>query len=225
MIFRQKPEPWPWNPDAEPAPRVREDLQRIALSILDRKSHPRPTGIVFASPHAGAGVSSVVLGLARELGQIPGMRCVIVELNRLRPRFAERYSLDARRSAASLAAHEAVLSECVQKAAGGVSIVPAGSGWPGTLAARIACRAMQEAEGEFDAVLFDVPPTGECADAIAVASAVKEMIVVAAAGRTEAASLRELRAQAAGAGARISGGVLTMRDRVAPAWLFGRERR
>ena len=216
---------WPWNPSADPPVRMREDLQQLAFALLERKARKNPCGMVFTSPARGAGTSTILVGVARELQRNPGVRCVIVELNRLRPCLGSHFFLDSSRSVVKMISNELTLRDCAQKESGGLSIVPAGGEWAGSAAATITCRALQQAESEFDMVLFDAPSGAESTDAMAIGSVAKDMIVVAAAGRANRDSLEQLRSLAAMNNVNIVGSVLTMRDRVAPSWLFSRRGR
>jgi polysaccharide biosynthesis transport protein len=210
---------WPWNPEGAAWKVLRERSQSIALAVSSAEHRTRTRGMVFAGAHFGDGASTITLAVARVLNHALGLTPLVVEMNWQRPRLADRLDLAPKGSVYEMYKEGCLLSDCVQRDQWGLSVLPAGGEWPSAASAKLACRILQDAESDFDLVLFDAPPLLESADAIACGTSAKEMIVVVRAGVTSEDDLLQVKALADGAGVLLRGSVLTMAKPILPRWL------
>jgi Mrp family chromosome partitioning ATPase len=209
---------WPWDPKAPSDGAYREEFQRVALALSGSRNSDRTTGVLFSGCRSGDGASTAMLAVGREIQQM-GLRPLLVEFNRRRPCFVERLGLDSTRTLPTLAGDSASLLESIQLDSSGMAILPCASDWVPDSIQKAACRVLQAAEGRYDRVLFDMPALLECADALAAAPVVDELVVVCRAGRTSGESLARIRQQADRSGLTILGMILTMQQRIVPGWL------
>jgi len=210
---------WPWDSGARDKIGVKDEFQRVALTLAGSREADRVSGVLFSGARPREGASTAMLAVGREIQRALRLRPLLVELNRIRPCFTQRLRLDSERSVHAMITRAAALKDCVQTDSTGVAFLPAGGDWPGASASTIACRILQESEGRFDLVLFDMPPMLESADTLAAGSVVKDLIIVVRAGRTSSEVLSLIRQQSEGAGMRIAGSILTMQQRIVPRWL------
>jgi Mrp family chromosome partitioning ATPase len=160
-----------------------------------------------------------MLAVAREMKRALGMRPLLVELNRQRPCFKERFHLDSAKSVYAFSEAEFSLPDCVQHSSG-LCMIPAGGDWPAASVAQITNRLLQQAQGNFDIVLFDAPPVLESADAVAAGSVAKDLILVLRSGKTSTEMLDQVRHRLELAGVGIVGSVVTMQRGAVPRWLY-----
>ena len=209
---------WPWDAEAGNESAFREEFERVSLALSSSRNSSETSAVLFSGCRSGDGASTATLAVGREL-QRAGSRTLLVEFNQRRPCFVERLHLDSTRTLATLAGDSASLLESIQVVSGGLAILPSAKDWAPDSIQKAACRILQAAEGRYDWVLFDMPPLLECADALAAASVVDEMVVVCRSGRTSAESLARIRQQADRSGLKILGVILTMQRRIVPRWL------
>jgi Mrp family chromosome partitioning ATPase len=220
LWHRNRVTSWPWNSDDTGRSLLRERAQSVALAVSSTEHRSRTHGMVFASANAGDGTSTITLAVARVLQNALGLTPLVVEMNWQRPCLAERLDLTASNgSVHAMYKEHAILADCVQRDQSGLSIIVAGGEWPSASASKLACRILQDAEPDYDAVLFDAPPVLESADAIACGTSAKEMIVVARAGFTSGDALAQVKALADSGAVLIRGSVLTMAKTTLPRWL------
>jgi len=211
---------WPWDPNAPDTSKWREEFQKVALALAGtlRKSDTR--GVIFTSPHRKEGTSTVLLAVAREMKRTLGMRPLLVEMNRQRPCFKDRFHLNASGSVYTFGEGDTTLQDSLQQDAAGLSLIPAGGNWSAASVPQITNRLLQQAEKDFDVVLFDAPPILECADAAAAGSVARDLILVLRSGRTSTEMLDQVRHQVDLGGIRIVGSIVTMQRGVVPRWLY-----
>lgn len=211
---------WPWNAEDSRPNVLRERAQSVALAVSSSEHINRTRGMVFASAQAGEGTSTITLAVARVLHDALGLTPLVVEMNWQRPCLTEYLELtDSPGSVYAIYKEHALLADCVRRDPSGLAVIPAGGQWPAASAAQLACRIIQDAESDYHVVLFDAPPVLDSADAIACATAAKEMIVVARAGSTSNEALAQVKALADSASVLIRGSVLTMAKTSLPRWL------
>ena len=214
-----KPESnWPWIPAGGDNTGAQDEFQRVALTLAGSRERGGVRGVLFSGARPCEGASTAMLAVAREMRRALRLRPLLVELNRLRPCFSERLGLDSKRSVSAMMSSGS-LANCAQMDSTNVAFLPAGGDWPGASVSTTTCRIMEEAEGRFDVVLFDMPPVLESADTLAAGSVVKDLIVVVRAGATSGEVLSRIRQESEGAGMKIAGCILTMQRPIVPRWL------
>jgi Mrp family chromosome partitioning ATPase len=202
-----------------------ESYGKAALVLARAVQEGRYRSVLFSSPGPGAGTTTAMLQIARELQRAYGLTALTVELGRRRPAFERRFGVDSARGVAALAAEEKSVHECVQRGRSGLWMLPSGPeeydhAPPRGLSAAIE-RILAETTGKFDLVLFDAPPLLEQSVGLTAGTVVPRLVLVAEAGRTSHEVLDRVKRELDAEGIEIVGAILNKQPRYIPGWLYG----
>jgi Mrp family chromosome partitioning ATPase len=140
------------------------------------QARARMVGVISASP--GEGRTTLAVNLARTMA-LSGARVLLVDLDSRRPMISRAASADVPGTSAESVIHPSARLGCdilpLPTAAAGVVDINALSG----LRARLG--ALQDV---YDAVVIDMPPCSCSMETLAISSAIRDFIVVVAAGRS-----------------------------------------
>ena len=182
---------------------------RTAVQFANPDSPLRTILITSSTP--GEGKTTTASNLAIALAAA-GDRVVLVDADLRRATLAAAFGLEEAVGLGSLVLHTATLDDSLQQWSEGVTVLPSGrplppnpsellgsrlmSGWPGTLA------------GRFDVVIIDTPPVLPVTDAVALATQVDAVLIVARHGATQRGPAAEARRRLEAVGAPVIGYVL-----------------
>ncbi len=203
----------------EPLRRLQTTLQLGDLLVPGRERSPRT--ILFLSPDAGDGRSTIIANLARVQAD-GGERVAVIEADFRRPTQARMFDLSGNLGLADVLAGRCSVGQAMQSADsaprvpgadsngspadGGIStVVEAGVGTlsvlvagsapanpPALLAGQDMAQLLRSVAGEFDYVLLDAPPPLEVSDAMALLQLVDGIVIVARVGHTRDVSAERL---------------------------------
>lgn len=190
-------------------------VQRPELDAVYRQTvGKRVRTVCVAAAHAGEGVSTLALALARR-GAAAGLRVLLIDANLAQPEVSARFGLRPLpwSPVDGSAAHAVVPAE-----SGGLSVLPAPSGVdPLALRDTDQWRRMLEADlADYDLIVVDTSPVNSFdersvpAEAIAAACAATVLVVLT--GVTFERSVRAAAERLTAAGASLSGAVFNDRD-------------
>jgi Mrp family chromosome partitioning ATPase/capsular polysaccharide biosynthesis protein len=213
-LIKVNGEPVPAQPLREPLRRLHTTLQ---LHALDRGGTGALRKVLFVSPEAGDGKSTLVAGLAlaqREAGD----RVVVVESDFRRPVQAQLLGVDGTRGLAEVLAGRLTLSEALQEVevkdqsspspdsdtsitatqqqgSGSVTVLPGGglvSNPPALLSGHTMPNLLASMSADFDFVLIDAPPPLVVSDVLPLLPIADAVIMVVRAGHTGEMAVRRL---------------------------------
>jgi len=199
---------------------IEENLRKAAWLVASAAREGRYNGVLFSSARRHEGATTTALGVAHQLKAHYGMRPLLVELDRLRPRLARRLGLDLAVDHGLPGAGPASPAR-LQETASGVSVLLAGTGPGADREAAVTLRsALAEVGPAFDVILVDTPPVLERACAVEAGAVIPRMILVVEAGRTPYGMLARVRSQLSTANIAIVGTVLNKHKRYTPRWIY-----
>jgi tyrosine-protein kinase len=217
-IIHRKGELRPSKPLSEPLRRLHASLQLEHVSGNERAGPPR--SLLFVSPDAGDGKSTVVAGLAL-IQREAGRRVAVIEADFRRPVMRKLLEVDGAQGLAEVLAGTLRRDEAMQQvtrvqpaidlqapgsASGGVATVVesadvgslavlvggAVSNPPALLARPAMTDLLRMLSEEYDHVLIDAPPPLAVSDVLPLLGVVDGIVVVARAGHTREVSARRL---------------------------------
>jgi protein-tyrosine kinase len=199
---------------------ISESFRRVALFLAEAVRGGEIRSVFFASATAGEGTTTTVLETARHLQDVFGLKPLVIEWRRRKPKLAALLGLDKHRSIERCLSDGVAVSECVQTGKSGVAVIPAAERVGASAASAGALtRLLESARADFDIVLVDAPAVLEEPEAILLARAIPNMVLVVCAGRTSEESLRRVRSDMAAENVRIVGAVLNRHRRFIPGWI------
>ncbi|HEY4428650.1 MAG TPA: CpsD/CapB family tyrosine-protein kinase [Solirubrobacteraceae bacterium] len=234
------------RPDGQraPAKSLLEPLRRLHTTL--RLRDPReaaggaraPRTILFLSPDAGDGRSTLIANLARVQSD-SGERVAVVEADFRRPAQARLLGLDGQYGLADVLTGTVPMEQALQSARSGATVSPAGDGTapagsvstvvesrsigslsalvgggsvanpPALLSGERMAEMLRALAEEFDYVLIDAPPPPEVSDAMPLLQLVDAIVLVARIGHTREVSAQRLAQLLAGtASAPVLGAVV-----------------
>jgi succinoglycan biosynthesis transport protein ExoP len=205
--------------------RVEYDLRKTASVLANAVRDGKYSSVVFASASRGEGTTTVTLHVANLLAKREGLRPLVVEVNREKPRYAQLFHLDENWGLAFLAAEEASLEQCIQTGPRGVPVIPAGrpekAAYAGFDLASVLRRVIKGTQGRFDVVLVDAPALLADPDAWTVCSAVPRMVLVVRARRVSYDLLQRIKREAEQTipNFTLLGAILNRHRRYIPGWV------
>jgi Mrp family chromosome partitioning ATPase len=201
----------------EPLRRLHTTLQLGDLVELGRDRAPRV--ILFLSPDAGDGRSTLIANLARVQSEA-GQRVAVIDADFRRPAQSRMFDLDGPYGLADVLAGKVAMSQAMQRVetprveapqpaaldggvstvvhssrAGSLSVLVGGgavSNPPALLSGQGMSDVLHSVAGEFDYVLIDAPPPLEVSDAMALLQLVDGIVIVARIGQTRDVSAQRL---------------------------------
>lgn len=215
LVTAASGEPVPAQPLREPLRRLHTTLQ---LYALDHGGTGFLRKVLFVSPEAGDGKSTVVAGLAlvqREAGD----RVVVVDSDFRRPAQAQLLGVNGERGLAEVLAGRLPLNEAMQRVqaqapagststssdsaitatqqqtSGSVTVLPGGglvANPPALLASQMMPKLLDSMAADFDFVLIDAPPPLAVSDVLPLLPAADVVVVVVRARHTGETAARRL---------------------------------
>jgi polysaccharide biosynthesis transport protein len=190
------------------------------LPVLSKRHDSRV--VMVLSPSAGEGKSSIAANLAVTLAE-EGRTVLLISADTRKPRIHQLFGLNDEVGLLNVLADEVPIEEVWQPVGLGppwepatemparLYVVPSGHAITHSLRALGAdavANLLKLQREEFDFVLLDAPPALLAADALAIATAVDGVLVVADARTTKPEAIRRLLEQLEQVGAEVLGGVL-----------------
>jgi capsular exopolysaccharide synthesis family protein len=166
--------------------------------------------VQITSPTAGDGKTTTVANLAMAIAQ-GGDRVAVVCCDLRRPRLHERLMVKLQPGLTNVLLGEQSLNDAVQRSAGGVYVVAAGTPPPNPselLSSEKATAVVQALALEVDIVLLDCPPVLPVTDALVVSRLADATVVVVDSRSTERRAIRRALQQLDQVGAPVVGIVL-----------------
>jgi Mrp family chromosome partitioning ATPase len=216
-IFRKSEAP----PRIEHDPNASRYLGIASLVTARRAEEPGRRAFVFASATPGEGTTTTTLGVAAALRESYGASVLVVELNFLRPTFAERFALESTASLSAVSSDETSVMNAIRPVPEGffvLAAVPAGAGAVRNLP-EVFSRVVNDTVGMADIVLVDAPPILESSEALAIAEHAPDLFLVAEARKSSSASVDAIKKRLEGSRLRFAGAVLSKQRRILPNWL------
>ena len=179
---------------------------------------------VIACSWPGEGTTTVVLGIAKALRDTYGARVLAVEINSLRPAFAQLFAVPQERSLAAVVLGKTAPREAFSEIEPGFSVLPVGSHPAAVRGAlpRVLRQVIDAAQEEFDALLVDAPPLLQSADALAAGKVTPRAVLVVEAARTSTDTLQRVISRLAQENISLVGSVLNKEKPCMPRWLYRR---
>jgi succinoglycan biosynthesis transport protein ExoP len=199
-----------------------EESYRKAALFLSKSVANGTRSFLFCSARRGEGTTTAVLSLAHQLQDNYGLRPLVIELTRYKPRLAKLFALTSPYTLDDALMQTHAVADCVQLTASGLSVITGDSGHsaqehPGLLSNL--GRVLKEVEGAFDVVLVDAPPVLAQADAIVAATTIQTVILVVESGRTSYEVLDRVKGEFANQNISIAGTVLVRCKHFIPRWM------
>jgi polysaccharide biosynthesis transport protein len=213
-----------------PKGQVAEAFRALATKLLLLSKRHDIKTVMVMSPSAGEGKSSITANLAVELVEAD-RRVLVISVDLARPRVHSFFGAANDIGLLDVLAEEVSVEEAVQPvdlsrrwedldgAHSNLKVLPVGGAVTRSsrgLSSELLEGLLKEVREEFDFVLLDSPAALLLADALAAASTVDGILVVADARTTKPESIRWLRQQLDQVDAQVLGGVLN-RDE-SPNW-------
>jgi len=209
-----------------PAPSLREPLRRLHTTLqlwdtLERDGRPAPRSILFVSPDAGDGKSTLIADLAL-VQRDAGERVAIVEADLRRPIQAKLLGIDGSHGLTEVLTGKLDISEAMQSvqsvsppttnsnstgsaesvaiaiqshALGAVSVLVSGgivANPPALLEGQTMAGLLRSVAEDFSYVLIDAPPPLAVSDVIPLLHMVDAIVIIARVGHTREASAQRL---------------------------------
>jgi succinoglycan biosynthesis transport protein ExoP len=196
----------------EPRGGITESYRRLRTVIQLLTAERSVRTLMVTSPGEREGKTTTAANLAVAYGQ-SGRVVTVVSADLLRPRLHEFFEVENTRGFVDLLAGSASVDAVTREGpVDNVRIVPSGGLLPEAtevMRSEQISAALRELKKGTDLVILDAPPVLAVADAIALASQVDAVLVVAREGITTRAAVSETLRQLDRAGARVAGWVLT----------------
>ncbi|WP_237159312.1 polysaccharide biosynthesis tyrosine autokinase [Mycolicibacterium rhodesiae] len=195
----------------EQAPEMRSLLHRIAIDIL-YAADETPPFVLFTSPRAGAGKTTVAANVAGALAEA-GNRVTFIDADVRGGRLAAQVGIPQAQGITDLVSGRIELDESMFDAQwGGFTVIPCGGSAIDVgemLAGETFRRLMRDLARRFDVVIVDAPPITNLSDASLFTQNISNVVVVAEAAKTRRAELQRVTRSLRHSGARILGVVLS----------------
>jgi capsular exopolysaccharide synthesis family protein len=218
-----------WDQVALPAlhhaddPAILKEYERLATTIRHAQAESSVKTLMLTASIHGEGTTTVAANLALTLASRERLSLLLVESNFRRPALSRLFRTAATAGLTELilkdANWDAVVKETAQP---NLSLITAGRP-PANLTQLFELdlfdELLEEFRNEFDLTLFDAPPLLPYTEALALASKVDRVLLVAEAERTRADSLAQSKEELEKIGARILGVVLNRKKSFGPRWL------
>lgn len=193
------------------APALRSIFHRIAIDLL-YSVDSKPTFLIFTSPRAGAGKTTVAANIAGALAEA-GNRVAFIDADVRGGRLAAQVGITQSRGITDVISGRTGLdSSLFQWRWGGFTVVPCGGSAMDVgemLASETFGALMSDFAEHFDVVIVDAPPITNLSDGSRFTQNVANVVVVAEAVRTRRAELVRVTGSLRHAGAKILGVVLS----------------
>ena len=198
--------------------------RKTALVLANAVREGRLRSVFFSGATPGAGTTTAVLEVARQLSGTFGLRALVIELARSRPVYLRKFRFDPAKTLEACAGGRLRASECVQRDNSGLWFLPAsadGAASDQNLALpAVLRRVLDEVGADFDLALVDAPPIVEEADFMAVASVIPKMVLVVEAGRTRYDALERIKRALSAQDVTILGAILCKHRQFIPGWIY-----
>jgi capsular exopolysaccharide synthesis family protein len=182
---------------------------RTAVQFTDPDITVRTILVTSASPGDGKTTTTSNLALALAAS---GERVVVVDADLRRATLAGVFGLEHAVGLSSLVLRTVELDDTLQEWAPGVTILPSGRPLPPNpselLGSHFMSQLLDDLSARFDIVLIDTPPVLPVTDAVALATQVDAVLLVARHGKTQRGPAAEARRRLEAVGANVIGFVL-----------------
>lgn len=182
---------------------------RTAVQFANPDVPLRTILVTSASPGDGKTTTAANLALALAAS---GDRVVIIDADLRRARLAEMFGLEGAVGLSSLVLRSAEIDEALQVWGERLSVLPSGRPLPPNpsevLGSQFMSHLLEELAGRFDVVVLDTPPVLPVTDAVALATLVDAVLLVARHGTTHRGPAAEARRRLDSVGAPVIGYVL-----------------
>lgn len=205
--------------------RIGNELRKTASVLGNAVREQRYRSVVFAAASRREGTTTMAINASRVLQTREGLRPLVIEVNREKPRYAKLFQLDETRGFAAIAAGEACVRQCIQRGPFGIPVIPAGrpekNPESGADVASVLRRVLQDVEGQYDMVLVDAPAFLEDPDAVTVCTVIPRLVLVVRAAHLSFEVLQRIRQEVEQAvdGFTIVGAILNRYRRYIPGWI------
>jgi Mrp family chromosome partitioning ATPase len=199
-----------------------EGYGRVALFLAEAARQGEIRSVFFASATSGEGTTTAVLQVARQLRETFGIKPLVIEWRRARPKLAAMLGLKAEGTLERCLADALPLKDCVHRTDSGLTVLPAASAGAAVSlsgSADALRRVLEDAHKEFDVVLVDAPPVLEDSEAFVLARVIPQMVLVIRAGNTSEQSIERVQQQMAAENVKIVGAILNRYRRFIPGWI------
>jgi capsular exopolysaccharide synthesis family protein len=195
----------------EQAPELRSTLHRIAIDVL-YSADETPPFLLFTSPRAGAGKTTVAANIAGALAEA-GNRVVYVDADVRGGRLAAQIGIPQTHGITDLVSGRIELDESLFQAQwGGFTVIPCGGSAVDVgemLAGEKFRQLMRDFAARFDVIIVDAPAITNLSDASLFTQNISNVVVVSEAANTRRAELQRVTGSLRHSGARILGVVLS----------------
>ncbi|MEK7750415.1 MAG: hypothetical protein AAB654_00770, partial [Acidobacteriota bacterium] len=139
--------------------------RKTALVLANAVREGRLCSVFFSGATPGAGTTTAVLEVARQLSGTFGLRALVIELARSRPVYLAKFDFDSAKTLEACAGGRLPASQCIQRNNSGLCFLPAsadGASSDQNLALpTVLRRVLEEVGADFDLALVDAPPIVE----------------------------------------------------------------
>ncbi|HWB83050.1 MAG TPA: hypothetical protein VG675_02840 [Bryobacteraceae bacterium] len=208
---------------------IDNELRKTASVLANAVREQRYGSVVFSSASRREGTTTMALNTARVLQTREGIRPLVIEVNRERPRYARLFQLDEMRGFAAIAANEVCVLQCIQRGPYGVAVIPAGTSEKepemgadvAAVLRRIVDDILSQQEDRFDIVLVDAPAFLEDPDAVTVCTVVPRLVLVVRAAHLSFEVLQRLKQEIAQSVEEFTlvGAILNRHRQYIPGWI------
>lgn len=196
---------------------------RTAVRFIS-PDHPLRT-ILVTSPGPGEGKTTTATNLAVSLAQA-GERVVLIDADLRRGRVVDVFGLPGGVGVTSVITHTATLQDALMSSLERLAVLGTGPLPPNPselLGSEAMAQILEELRSIADVIILDGPPVLAVSDAVALATQVDGVVVVARAGRTERQDAAEAAQRLERVGAQIVGCVLNAAAKATTAYYDGYE--
>ena len=168
---------------SDPTSAVAESFRALRTQLMIRVFGQGARSLALLGPEAGVGCTFVAANLSVALAQ-SGLSTILVEANMRDPRLSAMFGLKhgGKGLSSNLAFNTSIEAAVYDSQIPGLTILPSGPTPPNPqelLNGRAFSDLVAELQREYDAIIFDTPPSESSADGLGIASVIGRALIVA----------------------------------------------
>lgn len=205
----------------DPSSGISEAYSAVVASLRFSTDQGVPRTLLVTSTRAAEGKSASALALAQNFAR-RGSSVLLIDADMRKPTF--KAAQKDRGLVKLLTSDESLASQVSETCFENLWLLPGGAKPPNPadlLSSTRIQRVVREAAGEFDVVIVDAPPVLGLADALLLANACQDVMLIVESGKTRTAAAMDAIGKLRAAGAQVLGATLTKATEQAAGYGYG----